>query len=560
MLTSLSFYSNNNAFSSFPWPTLPKTLSNLYMRGNSFSATPFPSAAIAQLTKLNGGGISGVNFTGPIDAAACPTLCSTANLWSQLSMGTATGSCPPPTCLIECSSNQPYTLANMYQNCPISWNGNRSSVCKTPANGGIDDPVQCGALVDFAVATGWANWSASGVPPGWLSGASYCAWPGVTCASAIVSNGKLVVYNSSIVGLNLDTGTGFPNNVLVGTLPSTLARLTSLSTFGIGSQAGLTGQLPAPILALKSLTYFKIYATGMTYPLNSFLQSVTAMTRLAYLQVDGTPSGSNWCGTGTCSLPALPSTLTWLQLSNLGLSGAVRSLPPSLSYLSLYGNPSIKSLSSAAAASAANVNQYSCGGAGGRGVCCYLNNITFSCLPNVLLTSGRCSLDTQPPACEASPPPMPPSPPGQANVTTIGTLSNYQNSNTPLSASAKQLWCQVVAITYAVDGSAIRANFTYTMLPSYQSFAMSYWISGPANDPCGAPRYGCQFGIGSYVRVAVIPYIPGLVGGNSGSSGGTEPPTAPPGYFQCSSFTAPLLPPLPPSPPQPPSPPLGMSG
>jgi len=109
-MTSIQFISNN-AFSSFPWSALPKTLSYLAFYGNSLPAAPFPSAAIAQLANLGGGQISGTNFTGLIDPAACPTLCRNSYLWSNLYMGNTTGSCPPPTCLVECS------LYNMYQNC-----------------------------------------------------------------------------------------------------------------------------------------------------------------------------------------------------------------------------------------------------------------------------------------------------------------------------------------------------------------------------------------------------------------------------------------------------------
>jgi Leucine rich repeat N-terminal domain len=448
-MMSLQF-SNNNAFSSFPWSALPKTLSSLTFYGNALPAAPFPSAAIAQLTNL-GGQLSGVNFTGLIDPAACPTLCRNSYLWSSMYMGNATGSCPPPTCLIECSSVYGNALAAAYQNCPVVWNGNRSTVCKTPANGGTDDPVQCNALVDLANATGWTSWSANGVQTGWLSAASYCSWPGVTCAGVSLQNGKLMVTNSNIVGLSINVGTGFPNNSLVGTLPSTLGSLTSLTSFSITLQPLLTGTIPSALLALTSLTYLQITQTGLTYQLTSFLQSVSAMTQLKTLYVDGQYSGG-WCPpTAKCALQSLPSSISALQLANLGLSGVVRSLPPSLTYLSLYNNPLITTFSTAAAVAANNV----------MGICT-LGNISFKCLPSVLLNSGRCVIDNrnQVPACAAT-----------------ATSFNCSSSNNPVI-------CSAMSDLYSATGGSAWSN----------SFGWSSAASGIATDYCTFYGVGCNGG------------------------------------------------------------------
>jgi len=443
-MTSIQFISNN-AFSSFPWSALPKTLSYLAFYGNSLPAAPFPSAAIAQLANLGGGQISGTNFTGLIDPAACPTLCRNSYLWSNLYMGNTTGSCPPPTCLVECS------LYNMYQNCSMTWNGYRSTVCKTPANGGTDDPVQCNALVDLANATGWTSWSANGVRTGWLSATSYCSWPGVTCAGVSLQNGKLMVTNSKIVGLSINVGTGFPNNVLVGTLPSTLGSLTSLTSFSITLQPLLTGTIPSTLLALTSLTYLQITQTGLTYQLNSFLQSVSAMTQLKTLYVDGYYSGG-WCPpTAKCTLQSLPSSISALQLANLGLSGVVRSLPPSLTYLNLYSNPLITTFSTAAAIAANNVF-------GG----CYLGNISFTCLPSVLLNSGRCLIDNrnQVPACAAT-----------------ATSFNCSSSNSPMI-------CSALSDFYSATGGTSWSTST----------GWSSAASGIATDYCTFYGVGCYGG------------------------------------------------------------------
>jgi hypothetical protein len=307
-------------------------------------------------------------------------------------MGNNTGSCPPPPCLIELG------ITGAYQYCPITWNGNRSSVCKTPANGGNDDPVACNALIDFAVATGYANWTANGVQnaAAWLSGASYCSWPGVTCQSYYTSNGRLVVLNSSIVGLSFAAGEGFPAGSLVGTLPSnsTLGSLTALTSLRIDNHQNLTGTIPPTLLALKSLRFLQITRTGMSTQLNSFLQtSVAAMSQLGTLYVDGTYSGS-WCtGTSTsCPLPALPSSLTRLQLAAVGLTGGVKVLPPSLNYLDLTNNPGLTSFSLSAANLTSNIQCCSN---------CYLFGASFSCLPSVLLNRRRCNFlgNPTPPAC-----------------------------------------------------------------------------------------------------------------------------------------------------------------
>jgi len=333
----------------------------------------------------------------------------------------------------------------------MTWNGYRSTVCKTPANGGTDDPVQCNALVDLANATGWTSWSANGVRTGWLSATSYCSWPGVTCAGVSLQNGKLMVTNSKIVGLSINVGTGFPNNVLVGTLPSTLGSLTSLTSFSITLQPLLTGTIPSTLLALTSLTYLQITQTGLTYQLNSFLQSVSAMTQLKTLYVDGYYSGG-WCPpTAKCTLQSLPSSISALQLANLGLSGVVRSLPPSLTYLNLYSNPLITTFSTAAAIAANNVF-------GG----CYLGNISFTCLPSVLLNSGRCLIDNrnQVPACAAT-----------------ATSFNCSSSNSPMI-------CSALSDFYSATGGTSWSTST----------GWSSAASGIATDYCTFYGVGCYGG------------------------------------------------------------------
>ena len=44
-----------------------------------------------------------------------------------------------------------------------------------------DDLTQCLALVDLYTATNGHKWKNNN---GWLSGSSYCGWPGVTCDSS----------------------------------------------------------------------------------------------------------------------------------------------------------------------------------------------------------------------------------------------------------------------------------------------------------------------------------------------------------------------------------------
>ena len=44
-----------------------------------------------------------------------------------------------------------------------------------------DDPTQCLALIDLHNSTNGDEWGAS---KGWLKGASYCGWHGVTCDSS----------------------------------------------------------------------------------------------------------------------------------------------------------------------------------------------------------------------------------------------------------------------------------------------------------------------------------------------------------------------------------------
>jgi hypothetical protein len=292
-LTSLEL---SNAALSGTLPALPARLQALTVRGNALTgALP---ALPASLTLLD---VSSNALSGTLPASACPVL----NALSVCNLGGNSFSCPLPACL----------LANVNCNLPrCPWDGNRTAVCRTPASGGTDDPAQCGALIDFALATNVSGWTSSF--SGWLTPTSYCSWTGVTCASGAAA--------ASVTSLT------FSNAGLRGTLPATLGALSGLMSVNIGNEAGLAGTLPSALPTLTALNSLALRYTSMTGSLPA-LSSMRALTAVN-LACQASPRP---CFSGT--LPALPPAISALKLSGLPLTGSLPTLPATLRVITVDG-------------------------------------------------------------------------------------------------------------------------------------------------------------------------------------------------------------------------------
>jgi hypothetical protein len=142
--------------------------------------------------------------------------------------------------------------------------------------GAGDDPVQCAALVDFAIALSFATWM-SNYADVWLQGGSYCTWPGVTCP-VLRYNINTPEYNQTVTGLSL-------NNVgLRGTLPSSFGSLSALTSLSLYSAQQLTGSLPSSFTQLTSLQTLVLYDLPLTGTLDA-LASLPELVSVSLMYV-----------------------------------------------------------------------------------------------------------------------------------------------------------------------------------------------------------------------------------------------------------------------------------
>jgi hypothetical protein len=122
--------------------------------------------------------------------------------------------------------------------------------------------LECEALLPlralYASAGGATSWRSRG---GWMAGSDSCSWYGVSC------NGAGDV--GAFVGLKA--------NMLVGTLPSQLGLITSLSTLQLGTNR-LSGRIPSQLGILSSiLSNFDLSSNLLTSTIPSELGQLTAM-------------------------------------------------------------------------------------------------------------------------------------------------------------------------------------------------------------------------------------------------------------------------------------------
>lgn len=188
--------------------------------------------------------------------------------------------------------------------------------CSVTATTGVPQS-ECLALMDLytnLTGTGWNH------NINWNTASAVSTWYGVTVAGGHVTSISFIA-----------------NNVL-GSLPTSIGNLTSLTTLEIRGEPGLTGSIPVSVGNLISLTTFNLSNNGNLT--GTIPTEVGNLVNLQYFYVNncnltGTiPAGlANWTNIVhifvssnhlTGSIPAgLSSTLRYLWVNNNNLSGTV---------------------------------------------------------------------------------------------------------------------------------------------------------------------------------------------------------------------------------------------
>ena len=154
------------------------------------------------------------------------------------------------------------------------------------------------ALWDIYNATNGSNWTNTTTGnQAWSDCVPICDWYGVT------------VVDGKVTQLNLE------NNMLQGTIPSSISSLVNLTSLDLNTNA-LTGEIPPSLGALLELTYLSLHHNNLSGTLSPSLGSLSSLTVMD-LSHNGTLSGP--IPIAFCNL----ANLTILNLSNNALSGGI---------------------------------------------------------------------------------------------------------------------------------------------------------------------------------------------------------------------------------------------
>jgi Leucine-rich repeat (LRR) protein len=171
----------------------------------------------------------------------------------------------------------------------------------------MEDAFLCDFLnsTNIATMTGLTGWSTCGTVSGKCTVGS--VWTGLTCSSGVI------------------TGIDLNSKGLVGSLPSSIGSLTSLSRLYLHTNS-FNGTLPSSIGSLTSLTTLYLYTNSFNGPLPSSIGSLTSLTYLSL-------NSNSFNGTLPSSIGSLTS-LTYLGLSTNSFAGPLPSSIGSLTSLS----------------------------------------------------------------------------------------------------------------------------------------------------------------------------------------------------------------------------------